>query len=191
MIFVGPQGVGKSTLAAHFKRHGYQLLSDDVCAITRDKKGNLIVLPAFPLMRLCTDAYERLSAVDPAVISARFDVDKYLIQFADCHSKQSVKLCAIHLLSDHEQSEIVQRSVLGFERLTLLFDNLYRPSYLRGFDSRGDIMKLASSIANQTVVTEIIRPRDVARIDDLVVYLEKEWQRNYHKKKKTLAGCIA
>jgi hypothetical protein len=54
MIFVGEQGVGKSTLAAHFHRMGYRLLSDDVCAVAVGPEG-LQVLPALAQFRLCAD----------------------------------------------------------------------------------------------------------------------------------------
>ena len=60
MVFVGPQGIGKSTLAAHFQRRGYRILSDDVCVLARDGSDGLRVLPAFPKLRLCPDALERL-----------------------------------------------------------------------------------------------------------------------------------
>ena len=51
MIFVGAQGIGKSTLAAQFYRRGYRLLSDDVCAVTtpREVAGSSRVGP-FPAL---------------------------------------------------------------------------------------------------------------------------------------------
>jgi hypothetical protein len=186
MVFVGPQGIGKSTLAAHFKYRGYRLLSDDVCAIARDAAGSLRVLPAFPQLRLCSDAFERLCAGAETDLTAHFDIDKFVISLEDSHCRESSGLCAVHLLSDHERPDIVQKTVLGYERINLLFNNLYRPSFACGFESRGDIMALASSIAKESAVTEIFRPRDSARIDELVDYLEEEWNTNeiYHRRGK-------
>lgn len=178
MIFVGAQGSGKSTLAAHFRRRGYSLLSDDVCAIRF--AGDYQVLPAFPQMRLCDDALERLE--DPSngyTESARFDVDKYVLPLGDSHSQTPLRLCAVYLLSDHQEPGHVFMPVSGFDRVRLLFENLYRPAYLRGLDSMGEVMQIAARFAQDVTICEIRRFRDFDRIDDLIDRLESEWEGNY------------
>ena len=78
MIFVGEQGIGKSTLAAEFHHRGYRLLSDDVCAVAAAPE-ELQVLPALAQFRLCEDAYQRLGAPQ----NARFDVDKFVVPMGE------------------------------------------------------------------------------------------------------------
>lgn len=64
-IFAGPFRSGKSTLAAAFHRRGYDVLADDVCAITFDAGENPWVWPACPLLNLRADSVERLR-IDPS-----------------------------------------------------------------------------------------------------------------------------
>lgn len=183
MIFVGEQGAGKSTLAAHFQKNGYSLLSDDVCAVTRNKNGILIVLPAFAQIRLCTDALEKLGSLS-CYPTARFDVDKFVVSLQDCYDMDSSPLSAVHLLSNVQDEKIHLKRMSGFDRLNLLIDNLYRPFYLTGLASMPAIMRLATTIASEVEIIEIQRPRDFSRISELIEMLEKFWAQksNFNKK---------
>lgn len=174
MIFVGPQGVGKSTLAAHLLTRGYRLLSDDVCAITTDNEGTPVVSPAFPQLRLCPDAFEKLNSSGQLSQSSRFDVDKFVIP-AHHDDFNATRLAAIYVLADHDGEVMALKPAAGFNRLDILFANLYRPSFLRGLDSRGKIMEIASIITKSTAMYELYRPRDVGRIGELIDLLESQW----------------
>lgn len=185
MIFVGAQGAGKSTLAAHYQLKGYKLLSDDVCAVTKGEDGRLLVLPAFSQLRLCDDAFKRF-CTENTYPSARYDVDKFVVPLVSGYYSEPSPLCAIHLLSDNELEQITFSRMSGFDRFNLIISNLYRPSYLNGLASKEGIMRLASRIASESEIIEIHRPRDTSRIDELIGELEKEWLQNkiYHKKEK-------
>ncbi len=58
-IFLGPSGIGKSTLTAGFHQRGYPFLADDVCAIPMIN-GIPAVIPGFPRLKLCIDVLNRL-----------------------------------------------------------------------------------------------------------------------------------
>lgn len=178
MIFVGPQGIGKSTLAAHFQKRGYTLLSDDVCAITNDASGNFLVLPAFPQIRLCPDAHERLDTLNTNSVNSRFDVDKFVVSSSSGHSYQSAKLCAVHLLADGELPTMLNMQVQGFDSVNILLTNLYRPGYLRGFDTMEHVMKCATIVAQRACISKIVRPRDPSRIEEVIDWIIKEWDSN-------------
>lgn len=53
--FVGMTGTGKSTLAASFCSAGYSVLTDD-CVVLETHQHNIIVVPAYPHLRLWDDA---------------------------------------------------------------------------------------------------------------------------------------
>ncbi|MDD2856585.1 MAG: hypothetical protein PHU01_13745 [Desulfuromonadaceae bacterium] len=175
MIFVGPQGIGKSTLIAHFKRRGYYVLSDDVCAITNDGSSGFRVLPAFPQIRLCSDAFERLDDITDATSGARYDVDKYVIPLNQTYSTDNFPLHSIYQLADNDIPEITQNKLQGFDRVNLLISNLYRLLYLPGFQNKGHIMQMSADIAKATTMYELQRPRDTERIEELIDLLEQQW----------------
>jgi hypothetical protein len=174
MIFVGAQGVGKSTLAACFHRKGYRLLSDDVCAVKSTAEG-FEVLPALAQFRLCADAFERLGSPQ----GARFDVDKFVVPMGKGYCPEPMPLRAIHILAYHE-SDIPEFKVLrGFDRVQRLVENLYRPHYLKGQSTQSDLMRMAGMIAKQTTMAEVFRRRDPEALDELVDVLESAWAERF------------
>jgi hypothetical protein len=174
MIFVGAQGAGKSTLAAQFHRKGYRLLSDDVCAVEPTPEG-LQVLPALAKLRLCTDAFERLGAPQ----GGRFDVDKFVVPMGEGYCPHPVPLRAIHILADHDSSTPEFEVLRGFDRVQCLLENLYRPHYLKGQGTQGDLMRLAGLIAQKATLAAVTRQRDSEEIDGLVGFLESAWAERF------------
>jgi hypothetical protein len=180
MIFVGAQGAGKSTLAAQFHRKGYRLLSDDVCAVAPTEAG-LQILPALAQFRLCEDAFERIGAPK----GGRFDVDKFVVPMGDGYCPDPVMLRAVHILraSDPDAShagEAPTYEVLsGFGRVQSLLENLYRPQYLKGQQTQGDMMRLAGLIAQRATLATVTRQMDAEEVDGLVGFLESVWAERF------------
>ena len=57
VVFAGPAGAGKSTLAAAMARNGRGILAEDVCRIERDGAA-FVVQPGYPRIRLWDDVAE-------------------------------------------------------------------------------------------------------------------------------------
>ncbi len=176
MVFVGPQGIGKSTLAAHFGQRGYRILGDDVCVVAVGLDGELQVLPAFPKLRLCPDALERLGRSTATLNKARFDGDKFVVPITGNLCPHPLPLRAIHLLSAGYAETITIRPFLGFARADGLLSNLYRPELLPGLNSAASVCALAITTTTRTRLIEIVHNRDAGRIEELVDRLEQEWK---------------
>jgi len=174
MIFVGAQGVGKSTLAARFYRRGHRLLSDDVCAVTA-RLGMLQVLPAPAQFRLCADAYERLDRPH----DARFHVDKFVVPMNEGYCADPTPLKAIHVLADQEEGGLQFEILRGFDRVERLLENLYRPQFLNGQETQRDLMRLAGQIAKKASIVRVSRKRDPETIDGLIDFLESAWAKHF------------
>jgi hypothetical protein len=174
MIFVGAQGIGKSTLAAQFYRRGYRLLSDDVCAVTTID-GKLQVLPALAHFRLCADAYERLAPAQ----DVRFNVDKFVVPMNEGYCPDPVPLKAIHVLANQEGGDPQFEVIRGFDRVQRLFENLYRPQFLKGQETQSDLMRLAGQIAQKTPMATVSRKRDPETIDGMIDFLESSWAEHF------------
>jgi hypothetical protein len=174
MIFVGAQGSGKSTLAAEFRRFGYRLLSDDVSAIENTPQG-LRILPALAQLRLCASAYERLGESPEAF----FDVDKFAVPMGDGYCPDPVPLRAIHILSD-QTAELPRFEVVrGLDRVRRLFENLYRPHFLKGQRTHNDLVCMAGVIAQHATLAAVSRERDTTVPGDLVRFLELSWAERF------------
>jgi hypothetical protein len=180
MIFVGAQGEGKSTLAAEFHRKGYRLLSDDVCAVALGAQG-LTILPALAQIRLCADAFERIGAPQ----GSHFHVDKYMVPMAEGYCPDPMPLRAVHVLrhSDSENSASWEAPafelILGFQRVQCLLENLYRPHYLKGQGTQGDLMRMAGLIAQKATLAAVTRRRNPEEIERFVGFLESAWAERF------------
>jgi len=174
MIFVGAQGSGKSTLAAEFHRCGYRVLSDDVCAIESGPQ-NLRILPASARFRLCANAYERLG-VSP---EACFDVDKFAVPMGERYCPNPVPLRAIHVLSDQDAELPRFEVVRGLDRVRRLFENLYRPHFLKGQQTQNELVRMAGVIAQRATLAVVSRRRDTTDTGDLVRFLELNWAERF------------
>lgn len=175
MVFVGAQGEGKSTLAAALHREGHALLCDDVCAVLQASSGSMVVHPGAPLMRLCEDALDHFDGYTEYARSANFDVDKYVVSLQQPHLSAPRKLAGVHVLCSHDANDIALRPVRGFDRMKHVIGNLYRPEYLGGMASAGEVMRLAGQLAKQVPVIELWRPRDLSRIPEVVEVLKLHW----------------
>ncbi len=174
MIFVGPQGVGKSTLAAQFFRRGYRLLSDDVCAVDFSH-GALSVLPALAHLRLCADAYLRLDSPS----GAAFHVDKFIVPMHDRYCPHPVPLRAVHVLADSAHATPSFALLHGFDRVRQLLHNLYRPQFLQGQQTQSRLMHAALHIAQDASVAAVSRRRDPHQLDGFIDFLEASWSTHF------------
>jgi len=185
MVFVGAQGEGKSTLAAALHRQGHALLCDDVCAVRRDASGSMVVYPAAPLMRLCEDALNHFDGYTEHAQSANFDVDKYVVSLRQPQLSAPCRLAGIHVLCSHDTNDIELCPARGFDRMKHLIGNLYRPEYLRGMASAGEVMQLAGRLAEEVPVIELRRPRDLSRMPEVVELLEAHWNKRLEVEQRT------
>ena len=77
VLFVGPSGIGKSTLAAALVERGCRLLADDVSALVLGAGGRPAMRPAFPCVRLWADAVEALGWQGRTRGKVRDGLEKY------------------------------------------------------------------------------------------------------------------
>jgi hypothetical protein len=69
--------------------------------------------------------------------------------------------------------------LLGFNRVQCLLENLYRPHYLKGQWTQGDLMRLAGLIAQKATLAAVTRRRDPEEVDGLVGFLESAWAERF------------
>lgn len=99
-VFAGPEGAGKSTLAAAFARGGERVLSDDIVTVTRHR-SEFLTAPGYPRVRLWPDAMGALPADVPALgdgaraAAGRHHLD---LRAGDRFARRSQPIAAIYFL---------------------------------------------------------------------------------------------
>jgi hypothetical protein len=173
-IFVGATGSGKSTLVGAFYQRGYQVLTDDVCAITTGKDGTLQVWPAIPRIRLWSDSVYKLGDEPNQYTKTRGEFDKYDVPLQR-FGREPIAIKSIYALYISDAQDAVQLLPLkGFEKIKELTINTYRLPFLAGMQLAPDHMQQAQALARQARVVRVYRPAEPFLLDELVDSIRRD-----------------
>jgi hypothetical protein len=166
--FLGVSGVGKSTLAAAFRRRGYPVLTDDLCVVRAAPDGTLHTQPGLRQMKLWEDALEGLEIPAAALSRVRAGIDKRHLPVETGFSDRALPLSRLYVLSVGDADTIELTPLHGSTRFKALMDHTYRSSYLEGLDVRASHFRSLVATAQVTPVTSVRRPAASPSLDQLV-----------------------
>ncbi|WP_026694362.1 HPr kinase/phosphorylase [Peribacillus kribbensis] len=122
---IGDSGAGKSTLASEFLNRGYQLLSDDVIAVTMD--GHIpLVTPAYPQQKLWDESLSIFGLESSKYRSVFGRENKYCVPVTSSYISDPLPLAGIIELVKTEEKDMTFQRVEKLERLQTLFLHTYR-----------------------------------------------------------------
>ncbi len=163
LLFGGPSGFGKTSLAAAFAARGHRLLAEDVACISTDGEHPTI-LPGPSLLRLRPDVAEWLHIPGARVVATM--PDRIFLSFeedlrGDC---QPIPLEGLVLLRGVED-KVNLKPLDGPEMLRDLWALAFRlptdADTERAFDG-------VTVLANHTKIWDLHRPHDLTRLVDTV-----------------------
>jgi hypothetical protein len=167
VLLCGLSEAGKSTAAAAFARDGFDVLSDDVCAID-DAGETLLVLPAAPRVRLWPDSAALLYGEANALPPLTPTWGKLYLDLLDPprFARAPVPAGALYLLGSGEAGVTAMR---GAEAIALLVGSSFFPE-CASVESRRRDFEVASRFVAQAPVARIparLAPDElVARVVD-------------------------
>lgn len=174
VIFAGASGHGKSTLAGAFHHQGYQVLSDDVAAVTI-KDGIPHILPSYPRLMLWADAVERLGVTSSKLRPARAQMEKFHYRLDQPPLEHEYPLHAIYLLAPTNSSTITITQLTGFDKIQKLNDNTYRSQFLTGMKLAETHFRQIAAVAQHARVALVARPDSSYQIEELVGLLQEDF----------------
>jgi len=169
VLFCGPSGVGKSTLAASFHKRGFPFLADDLCAITTHA-GRPALLPGFPRLKLWADALEQLGTATEGLDRVRWGVElqKFFLP-AENRRESPVPVRSVCILNATNTVEVPERQILsGAEKIDPLIRNSYRMRFLEGLGGKKAHFQQCAAIAAAAEVHRVTRPRRGFFLDGLM-----------------------
>ena len=176
IIFLGHTGRGKSTLSAAFRKRGYSLMSDDICAIKTYPDKRPLVYPGIPHIKLTQEVakklgeqYEKLKQITPSE-------NKYILPVKNEFLHRPVTLARIYILNIHDNDNIKLLPVNGVESIKVIKNHTYRKFILRNLGKASIHFKMCGFVARDTPVTRVIRPRNKFLLDELIELLEKDFK---------------
>lgn len=176
IIFLGPSGIGKSTIAAGFHQKGYAVLSDDVCA-TRASNGNVpAIIPGFPRLKLWADTLEKIEQDKKKLQRVRVaeSFDKYFSPFHKA-CMEPVPIKTVFLLNAADTDTFTISQLKGVKKIDLIMEQTYRPHFLEGMGDKQKYFKQCAAIAVHSKIFKIVRPENGFRLNELMDFAERHF----------------
>jgi hypothetical protein len=172
IVCLGHSGAGKSTLAYALMRQGWQLLADDLVAITPD--GH--VLPGIPRIKLWQDAAEAFGLDPASLCPIHRGMSKYaLIGEAIERAPQPMRLEAVYLIQASSGEEGLNPGAIAAiasekEAAQRLRSQAFMPRFVRGMGKEGHSFLATAHLQRTVPVATLPIPRG---IDHLQIWLEE------------------
>jgi hypothetical protein len=171
IAFLGPKGIGKSTLTAALLKKGYEVLGDDICAIFKDSDGSLKMLPPPSTLKLTEQTVEKLS-ISTSEENKHCDL-KYWLELPRT-SIENLPLTKIYILKAENTTAVRIEPLKGIAALEKILENLYRPTIVNGLQKWKSNFDLSGRLASTLTTAEITRPKNQFNLDALLNKIELE-----------------
>ncbi len=149
-LFCGDSGAGKSTLAAWFEAQGYDLFTDDVCAVRFDASGRALASAGLPRLRLWRESIEALGRGREPARPLPWEADKYELTMARLPGADLLPVGGIYHLQIDEGLAGGVESLTGLAAANALTSSIYRRRIAdhvgRGPGYLADAMRLLATV---------------------------------------------
>jgi hypothetical protein len=173
-VFLGRSGAGKSTLALAFRQRGHPILTDDLSVVRAGGDGRLAVQPGYPQAKLWLDSLASVNIAGEELRRIRRSMDKRALPLDVSFFRSALPVERIYILRSAEHDDIRIEPVSGSRRFAALRQHTYRFRYLAGSGSRAEHFQSALQLAQQVRISYVTRPRELARLAELVDRIEAD-----------------
>jgi len=170
---IGNSSSGKSSLAAGFVKDGFEILSDDISAITGNGKPYFLIQPGLPYLRLWEDVLIYLKSNND-LQKVRPSINKYIKPLNQAHSVHPVPLRKIICLETMNREGFKHEIISGAGKLNLLKKHTYRYQYLNGAKQMHIHFNQIASLSNQIILYKVERQKSPLSISELVQYTKEQ-----------------
>ena len=172
VLFLGSSGAGKSSLLSAMLKRGYAMLADDVTGVLLDPGGRPTALPAFPTVRLWTDALDELGWWPRTRGKVREGIGKHLLPIERfCIIPLAVR--AAYMLRPHNRSGIEIETCTLHTAFEGLLQHTYRKRCLHALGQRPVHFRTVAAMAGQVPIARVERPVHPFRINALADEIER------------------
>jgi hypothetical protein len=168
VAFMGASGEGKSTTAAALEARGHSLVCDDIAAVPWDERP-IRALPAFARIRLYPDSVRGVGDDPARHPQVHGQIDKRLKR-AERFVDEPVVLDAMYVLTTGDELAVTR--VAPASAVIELLRQSYCAAQLApivGFDTH---LRMAKAVAEEVPLYQLSRPKDLARLAELVGFIE-------------------
>ncbi len=176
IAFLGKSGTGKSTLVAALTKRGYPVVTDDICPVCfNNNNSRPFVQPESRFIKIWEDTIEKIGEHKSNLFSFKKNINKFHLLSA--HNSQPAPLQHIYILTKSNTRKIELNPLLSYDKISTLINYTYRKGFLSGLNKKSGHFKLCAKVAENVLITEVVRPRYPFSLNELVDTLEKDFIR--------------
>jgi hypothetical protein len=166
VAFMGEQGQGKSTLAAHCLACApARLVADDTLVVSFDRAGRAWAQPGLPNVKLWRDALNALGRSTDGLRPDWLRADKFHLPIADRLVRAPVPLTRVYMLDEDADAGAARiEPMTGAVAAAALIAHTYRVEYLDAAERRRDHFVASTRLAGCVAVRRLMRRRDLAGV---------------------------
>lgn len=174
LALAGVSSVGKSTLAAGFVERGYQLLSDEICAVETGRDVPPRVLPGYPVLLLWERTLKKLALNREPLGPVRPELKKFVVPVRDRFCDTSKRLTHMFVLNSHNESDVSLKQPEGFGRFNAFLNHTFQERYLKGMGLAASRQRSVAAAVPHVPVTQLCWPQSWDDIERAVSCIEKD-----------------
>lgn len=176
VLFCGPSGEGKSTLAAALCEAGHDLVADDFCRLELHEGAAPLVHPDGRQMRLWEDATEGLGIAGRRGARVRAAIRKFYVA-PRAVTDRPLPIGAIYALREARAPFAPGLHVPNLVDAALIIRrNAYRPLLVREMNQKQLYFEAAARLVRDVEIRILARPLDFAAMPDAVASLHAHWR---------------
>lgn len=177
VAFIGPSGIGKSTLAVAFSRRGTPVLTDDLCVAWPERaNGQILVEPGVQESKLWMDSLQHLDIDTTGLQRVRHSLEKRALPLGAAFAGHAAPLKRIYVLRTCNDLRLGIVDLQGAEKFAALKHQTYRVQFLDGLGAKPAHFRNAMLLAQQIPVAVIERPRGAFQLEDLMALVTADLQ---------------
>lgn len=157
--FVGESGAGKSTLASVFLKKGYQLLSDDVIAVSLSEDGVPFVAPSYPQQKLWQDSLNQLGMEKDGFKQLQEREMKFSVPVSSQFLGQTLPLAGVFELEVTENSELTIYPITKLKSLDTLYRHTFRQFLIPRMGLQDWHFSSLAKVSHQINIFQLKRPK--------------------------------
>lgn len=174
VAIAGQSGAGKSTTLACLIGADFKMISDDISAIDRTD-NSFMVRPAYPQIKLNPDSTEYVSWPRSKLRWINRFRSKYARQTNDDFQPNASRISTLLILEQCKDAKnLTLNSVHGANKLTKLYEHLYRPEFHQGLKVRTPFFMEMGKLVEDTSVFTLRRPMHFSITPEQVVHQVQE-----------------
>lgn len=163
LAFIGPSGIGKSTLASNFALAGYGVLTDDIAPLV-EHAGRWWVEPGYPRLRLWAAAIPTSGArITAQVVPGH---DKFYVEVADFETSP-LPLARVYVIENRDEQQTppaIITPLSGHAALLALLRHSYA-NYLLDPAMRATEFRVLGQVAQAVSVRHLSTKHALAALD--------------------------